>query len=93
MNFIELLKNHRFSNGVLMVGAGISTSAGIPDFSSENGIFKEIKERYKVKFPEEFFSKKKFIEKPNLLYDIIKHLDLKKYNPTITHYYIHFFII
>ena len=93
MNFIELLKNHRFSNGVLMVGAGISTSAGIPDFSSENGIFKEIKERYKVKFPKKFFSKKKFIEKQNLLYDIIKHLDLKKYNPKIIHYYIHFFII
>ena len=91
-NFIELLKNHQFSNGVLMVGAGISTSAGIPDFRSEKGIFKEIKEKHKVKNPEEFFSKKKFLEKPKLLYDIIKQLDLQKYNPTITHYFMKYLV-
>ena len=39
--FIKKLKNHEFKKIVFLVGDGISTSAGIPDFLSENGIFNQ----------------------------------------------------
>ena len=39
--FIKKLKNNEFKKIVFLVGDGISTSAGIPDFLSENGIFNQ----------------------------------------------------
>ena len=53
--FIELLKNNKFQKIVFLVGAGILTSAGIPDFSSKNGIFNTIKQKYNLNSPRVFF--------------------------------------
>ena len=51
-----------------MVGAEISTTAGIPDFRSEIGLFEQLQEKYGMKSSEEFFMKKIFLEKPELFY-------------------------
>jgi NAD-dependent SIR2 family protein deacetylase len=61
-----------------MVGAEISTTAGIPDFRSEIGLFEQLQEKYGMKSSEEFFMKKIFLEKPELFYQ------LSAIKPTLT---------
>ena len=64
--FIYKLKNHKFKKIVFLVGAGISTSAGIPDFRSEDGIFNQIKEKYNLDSPKLFFDIDYFYRNPVL---------------------------
>ena len=86
-NFIEMLKSKKFTNGVLMVGSGISVNSGVPDFKSKNGIFQKIIDKYKIDKPEDFFTKETFIQKPNLLYEFYKNFKDNSYKPTLTHYF------
>ena len=85
-NFIEMLKSGSFTKITFMTGAGISTTAGIPDFrSSQSGLFKTLQEKYKLKTPEQFFEIDFFREKPELFYEFAKEFDIDKFNPTPTH--------
>jgi NAD-dependent SIR2 family protein deacetylase len=89
-NFIQKLKNHEFKKIVFLVGAGISTSAGIPDFRSEDGIFNQIKEKYNLDSPEKFFDIDFFYKNPNLFYEFSKEFYSKHYEPTLFHYFMSF---
>ena len=91
-NFIELLKNNKFSKVTFLVGAGISTSSGIPDFRGSNGVFQSIIKKYGLKRPEDFFSKKLFTEKPELLYEYLKKFKSKNYLPSLTHYFMRYLV-
>jgi NAD-dependent histone deacetylase SIR2 len=85
-NFIELLKSGHFKKISFMTGAGISTTAGIPDFrSSGSGLFKTLQNKYKLSTPEEFFEIETFLKKPELFYEFAKEFDVTKYSPTPTH--------
>ncbi len=88
--FISLFKNNFFKKIIFMVGAGISTTAGIPDFRSKTGLFKQLQEKYNMNSPEEFFEISTFLENPNFFYEFCKIFDLSKTKPTLTHKFISF---
>ena len=52
---IEGLKSNKFKNITFITGAGISTSAGIPDFRSKGGLFAQTQQKYNLSSPEQFF--------------------------------------
>ena len=85
-------KEKKYSKILFMVGAGISTSAGIPDFRSKTGLFKQLQDKYKLSSPEEFFYKTTFLQKPEYFYEFTKLFDLSKTKPTIAHKYMSFLI-
>ena len=48
----ELLSDGSYKSIVFVLGAGISVSAGIPDFRSPGGLFEAVKNNFGDKFPE-----------------------------------------
>ena len=90
--FIKSFKENKFKNIIFMVGAGISTTAGIPDFRSKTGLFKQLQDKYGLKSPEEFFQKSTFLEKPELFYEFCKAFDLSEVKPTLTHKFMNYLI-
>lgn len=88
-NLVDGLKNERFKKIAVCTGAGISVSAGIPDFRSPgSGIYANL-QKYDLPEPESIFELEYFKEKPDAFYDLASDfLDIDKYNPTPTHYFI-----
>lgn len=85
---INGLKNSEFKNIVVMTGAGISVSAGIPDFRSPGtGVYSNL-QKYNLPTPEALFHIDYFINKPEAWYDFAQNFDLTKFNPTPTHFFI-----
>ena len=80
----------KYKKIIFMVGAGISTSAGIPDFRSSNGLYKQLQEKYNLSTPEEFFLISTFLKNPKLFYEVSKISDLSNYKPTISHKFMSF---
>ncbi len=77
-------------NVIVMSGAGISTSAGIPDFRSPQfGLYDRL-EKYNLPYPEAVFSFDQFKQNPRPFYDLAKELypTLVNAKPTKAHYFI-----
>ena len=91
-SLIQDFKNKRFSKILFMVGADISTSAGIPDFRSNTGLFKQLQDKYNLSSPEEFFLKSTFLKNPIYFYEFTKLFDLSKVNATISHKFMNFMV-
>ncbi|KIP02738.1 hypothetical protein PHLGIDRAFT_130573 [Phlebiopsis gigantea 11061_1 CR5-6] len=67
---VDLIKQSR--NIVILTGAGISVSCGIPDFRSTNGLYAQLQEKgeYDLDDPQQMFDIHYFREKPSVFYQI-----------------------
>ncbi len=72
---------------VVISGAGISVSCGIPDFRSEGGIYSLLGE-YDLPSPESMFDLRYFRCNPVPFFQFARELLPGKYSPSRTHYFI-----
>ena len=75
-------------NIIVMTGAGISVSAGIPDFRTPGtGLYSQL-EKYDLPYPEAIFSIDYFKKNPKPFYTLAKEIYPGNFCPTPTHYFI-----
>mmetsp|Transcript_2673 Transcript_2673/g.6081 ORF Transcript_2673/g.6081 Transcript_2673/m.6081 type:complete len:416 (-) Transcript_2673:155-1402(-) len=73
---------------IVMVGAGLSTAAGIPDFRTPGtGLYDNLK-KYDLPRPEAIFSIDYFQERPGAFYELAKEMWPGNFAPTKAHYFI-----
>ncbi|KAF8247625.1 NAD-dependent deacetylase sirtuin-2 [Wilcoxina mikolae CBS 423.85] len=87
----DYIKSSSCKKVVFMVGAGISTAAGIPDFRSpETGLYSNLA-RLELPRPEAVFDISYFREDPRPFYALAQELWPGKYKPTLTHIFMRMF--
>ena len=82
------LKEGKFKKICFVTGAGISVSAGIPDFRSpKTGLYANLGE-YNLPTPESIFDVEFFRETPEAFFRLAQtFLDLSKYDATPAHHF------
>lgn len=73
---------------VILTGAGISTSCGIPDFRGPTGIYSYVGKKYNLPYPEAVFDIDYFYRDPQPFFDFSKELFINKPQPSFAHKFI-----
>ena len=80
------LANGDFKNVIVMCGAGISTSAGVPDFRSPSfGLYNQIRKVQDLPYPEAIFEGAFFQRNPVPFYTLVRSIFPQRLCPTDTH--------
>ncbi|KAM0786525.1 hypothetical protein ACM66B_001983 [Microbotryomycetes sp. NB124-2] len=81
---VDLIRKSK--NIVLLTGAGVSTSCGIPDFRSPTGLYARLKEEHwELDDPQQMFDLSYFKEKPNVFYSFAKEIYPSNFVPSPCH--------
>lgn len=85
---VHLMQNSR--RIVVLCGAGISVSCGIPDFRSKDGIYAILaqEEQYELDDPSDMFDKETFLRNPALFYSFAHSIYPANYKPSPSHYFV-----
>ncbi|XP_074129193.1 NAD-dependent protein deacetylase sirtuin-3, mitochondrial isoform X3 [Sminthopsis crassicaudata] len=84
----ELIQTKACQRVVVMVGAGISTPSGIPDFRSPgSGLYSNL-EQYDLPYPEAIFELDYFFHNPKPFFALAKELYPGNYRPNLAHYFL-----
>jgi len=82
---IKDIAGGRYSNVVIMCGAGISTNAGIPDFRTPSaGLYFKLR-KYNLPYPEAVFEGRYFRQDPEPFYGLVREIFPQNISPTTTH--------
>ncbi|KAJ2613830.1 NAD-dependent histone deacetylase sir2 [Coemansia sp. RSA 1365] len=83
---VELIK--RSKRIMVLTGAGVSVSCGIPDFRSPTGIYTRLNEEFGLDDPQQMFDIEYFRETPELFYSFAKELYPYNFKPAPSHAFV-----
>ncbi|KAL1461947.1 hypothetical protein WDU94_013809 [Cyamophila willieti] len=87
-SIVKYIKSGKCKKIITMAGAGISTSAGIPDFRSPgSGLYHNL-EKYKLPNPMAIFELGYFRQRPEAFFTLAKELYPGSFKPTPCHYFL-----
>ncbi|KAH9891562.1 DHS-like NAD/FAD-binding domain-containing protein [Cubamyces lactineus] len=87
-SIVKYIKSPACRRICVMLGAGVSTAAGIPDFRSPGtGLYSNL-QRLNLPYPEAVFEINYFRENPVPFYTLARELYPGRFRPTITHTFV-----